>query len=359
MSLSIDVDNDQKKFEISVPDETNNSTQGLKNVSELLKTHSDDSLRNAKKNEWLFIPLFFTRGDETFKDPKYFTKGGVGYIFEYKSQNDTILLKVTGTTGKENKISHLKGEVEACDILQDTKCEKYFAKIFTSDIIGYIWAKDPNEQVCFRSPLFKKHCEKMYDDKVQTQDGVIYETPFSVSYTFMEKCLPYNRKNSFVQDDVKRIVDAQMCLMKQGYYYKDLKVDQLLRKSNKDVVLGDFGNLCNFKDGCEAGYFKDPFRETDEVDGYTLSWQMALFILDVEFVFVDVSCLSQHYYDDEEINDENKKSKAKEARDIILKKLETNDSDLVQKWCIDVLKQDDFSKRPTIENLSEHLSKNQ
>ena len=71
-----------------------------------------------------------------------------------------------------------------------------------------------------------------------------------------------------------------------------------------DVVLGDFGNICNFKDGCEAGYYKDPFQKTDtKVDEYTLSWQMALFILNVVFDR-EVSHLSQHHYDNEEIDDE-------------------------------------------------------
>ena len=186
----------------------------------------------AEIGEFLYIPPFFTRGKETFENPTYFTKGGVGYIFEYKSQNNAILLKVAGTTGKENKISHLKGEVEAYDILQHTGCKEYFAKIFTSDIIGYIWARVPNEKEIFRSPLLKKHREKMYVDEVEAK-GSIYKTPGSVSYTFMEKCLPYKYNKIFVyktlsdvknkRDEVKRIVDAQMCLMKKNIITKTSK----------------------------------------------------------------------------------------------------------------------------------------
>lgn len=60
--------------------------------------------------------------------------------------------------------------------------------------------------------------------------------------------------------------DARKCLRDKKYYYKDVKMDQILvfrsvGGSGVDLRLGDLGNLCRAEeDACEFGSFDDPLN---------------------------------------------------------------------------------------------------
>jgi hypothetical protein len=62
--------------------------------------------------------------------------------------------------------------------------------------------------------------------------------------------------------DLEGVIDfvnkANICLAANGYYYKDLKLDQILVMQDGTYRLGDLGNLCHLTDSCEFGFFDDP-----------------------------------------------------------------------------------------------------
>ena len=81
--------------------------------------------------------------------------------------------------------------------------------------------------------------------------------------TVMERAEGSLYRKKLTKKDVQKVLtlvdDMQMCLGTPSiFFYKDIKLDQVLVMPNGDFKLGDLGNLCTIDDECEWGYFDDP-----------------------------------------------------------------------------------------------------
>lgn len=274
-----------------------------------------DAVRfNDGKTKELYLPTSIKILDgegetRTVKKKEKLGEGGLGSVFEYAEDATgyAVALKVTVVdinSGQDTlpDESHHLTEATGPSRLSGSSCARFFVDTFvpTSDgVNAWVVYDEDNEDfieahtigtqnplelfnVVSSRPVTRRYSVKgaeheslmkEYEKKVVGVDKKLLEilakTRFKVFlFTVMRKAsgslADYDMGYDTATKVLEFVTNAQRCLELEGYYYKDVKLDQILiflapTGGELDLRLGDLGNLCHStKNQCEFGYFDDP-----------------------------------------------------------------------------------------------------
>lgn len=280
----------------------------------LCKYHVDGVVRFTDgKTKELYLPTSIQISDgkgETRtvkKKEKKLGEGGLGSVFEYAEDATgyAVALKVTVVdidSDLRPDESHHLTEATGPSRLSGSSCARFFVDTFvptSSGVNAWVVYGEDNEDsmeahtIGTQNPLDLfdvvssrpdkrwyrgKDAEyessmKEYETKVAGVDKdlleILAKTRFKVFlFTVMRKAsgslVDYVMGYDIATKVLDFVTNAQKCLESEGYYYKDVKLDQILTFLSStggelDLRLGDLGNLCHStKNQCEFGYFDDP-----------------------------------------------------------------------------------------------------
>jgi serine/threonine protein kinase len=220
-----------------------------------------------------------------FKFHETIGEGSLGSVYAYVSEatKESLALKITDVYSEAASIdeSHHQTESQAPARLREEQlesCRSCFVKTFVpheksmnayirnrprSRVEGYTQGTE-NPMLLIKD--FKEHgkTEEMLEDRLKLLISKPWETIIVHMYTVMElaKGSLYGHtvgmSHEKAEETFTRVINACDCLLEHGYYYKDLKLDQVLVMPDNTLKLGDLGNLCKVGDNCEMGLFDDP-----------------------------------------------------------------------------------------------------
>lgn len=207
-------------------------------------------------------------------------EGGLGAVFEYRSDDGkSVALKMTEVQTQSDvgpsKSHHLTesrgphrlrfdGELAACgDFFIETLVphETSVNCAVTNDVgdSGYTIGKENPialwEKSQWRSSasIGPKRPERLNVFESVTVDMRLFTVMRKAKNALFEERIGYRG----VEKILSFLKEARACLS-DGYYYKDIKLDQILVMDDGSLKLGDLGNVCRLDDDCTFGYFDDP-----------------------------------------------------------------------------------------------------
>jgi hypothetical protein len=251
--------------------------------------------------------------------------GGLGQVFEYRGKSVSVALKVTIVNINTNNEdypseSHHYTEAAAPHRLFESRCASYFADFFVpaedgvnawlvgcEGEIGYTVGKQ--DPVRSFDPL-GENPESREIFRLCLSDYYLFTVMKKASGSLATMRLFPDENGYEIASRALRLADGVQECLGPFYFYKDIKLDQVLvfpSNSNDgsfSLRLGDFGNLCHRKeDRCELGYFDDPLsyvyapsvvdwrwvmREDENVNvDERLEWQKCTFLCEFACAFFE------------------------------------------------------------------------
>lgn len=237
-----------------------------------------------------------SNSQQTYKRGECLGTGGLGVVYEYSDGDNFLAVKITTIDVSEDSdvwpsVSHHLTETLAPKRLRelstsddsstgvDCFIETFIPHEKSINAIAISTDNDSGYTVGDENPItifWGKHGKKrnLTEERFSVFDQVNFLK--ICIFTVMKKAKGSLMKYNITYDVANKVLDffdkAQTQLSRLGYFYKDIKLDQILVMEDDTYRLGDIANLCHKDDGCEFGYFDDPSRWKWASIGFVNKW---------------------------------------------------------------------------------------